>query len=123
MRETTQARSRLWQFSLALLLAGLLLVISLTVLYLNAQARAVRRGAYNCGTLDQATIDSTAPGDIIMIMRPETGSDGPVTLSHSLVIQGGWQPKVGFDNCEEDNIPETFETITEALDYFEYAPG
>jgi hypothetical protein len=122
MRDVTQARLRLWQLSMALLLAGLLLAISLMVLYLNAQARAVRRGAFNCGALDQATIDSTEPGDIIMIMQPETGSGGPVTISRELIIQGGWLPKVSFD-CEGDNIPETFETITDALVHFEYTPG
>jgi hypothetical protein len=122
MRDVTQARPRLWQLSLALLLSGLLLGVSLTVLYLNAQAKAVRRGAFNCGALDQATIDSTAPGDLIMIMRPETGSGGPVAISRELVIQGGWLPKTDPFDCETDS-PETFETITEALAIFEYTPG
>jgi hypothetical protein len=125
MRDVTQGRLRLWQFSLALLLAGLLLVVSLTVLYLNAQAKAARSGAFGCGALNQAKVDALAPGDTMMMMEFETNTDGPVTLSKGIIIQGGWLPKLGGD-CQTDSssnsLPEYFNTITEALVYFDYDP-
>jgi hypothetical protein len=119
-----QARLRFRQMSLALLLAGLLLGVSLVVLYLNAQAKARGSGAFGCGVLDQAVIDSLAPGDTIMMMQFETASGGLVAIGKELTIQGGWRPK--SDDCDSDinnnPIPEFFDTISDALVYFTYSP-
>jgi hypothetical protein len=125
MRDVIQARPRLWQFSQALFLAGLLLVISLTVLYLNAQARVRGRGAFNCGELDQATVENSVPGDTIIMIQFETSSGGPVVIGKELTFQGGWLPKPGGDcdfDFNGDPVPEFFDTITETLVYFDYDP-
>jgi hypothetical protein len=124
MRNTTQARPRLWQFGLALLLAGLFLVISLMILYLNVQARAARSGAFGCGELDQAKIDAMAPGDTMIMIQFETSSGGPVTISKPMTILGGWFPKSG--DCNQDSqgtpVPPVLETISDTLVYFDYDP-
>lgn len=111
--------------SFAVLLATLMVGISLIGLELNVLAAARGKGAFGCGEFDQATIDSSAPGDTIMIMEFETASLGPVTIGKELFVQGGWRPK--SDDCTQDingdPIPPSFATITQALVYFNYNPN
>lgn len=123
--DTPQIRLRLNQAGLAVLVAGILLLVSLAILQATVLAKARGKGAFGCGSLDQATIDSSAPGDTIMMMQFETTSGGSVAIGKELLIQGGWRPKT--DDCQFDGngnlIPEFFDTITDALVYFNYTPN
>lgn len=113
---------RLHRTGLAFLMAGVLLLVSLAILQATVLAAARGKGAFGCGSLDQATIDNSAPGDTIMMMQFETGSGGSVAIGKELLIQGGWRPKT--DDCQTDGngdpIPSSFNTTTDALVYFNY---
>lgn len=121
MRENLQMR----QVGLAFLLAGVFVLISLVLLQGVVLAKIKGKGAFGCGELDQATIDGSDPGDTIMMMEFETSSDGPVVIGKRLTLQGGWRPI--SDDCQNDlngdPYTATFDTLAEALVYFNYDPN
>lgn len=108
---------RLRQLGLAGLLAGLLVAVSLALLYWNVLAKASGSGANGCLSLQQA-VTASAAGDTILVMPVDFGSLGGVIISKNLIIQGGWKaPAIGCN-------PGPFDTITDAINIggYVYSP-
>ncbi|MCK6628892.1 MAG: hypothetical protein L6R45_27395 [Anaerolineae bacterium] len=88
------------QISLAVLLAFLLVVVSLALLELTAEAARRGKGPGCGGDLLDGTEQN---GDIIMVMASTFWNSGGPVITKNLEIEGGWQVKSG-ESCSASTV-------------------
>jgi hypothetical protein len=101
---------------------GLILGLSLALIPAGVLAAGGKgKGAFGCGSFDQASVTAAAPGDTFMFIIFETGTGGPVSINKDLILQGGWSPIDTSLTCGGDAGGE-FADIADAYNYFNFNP-